>query len=70
MWKDPIVSETRELREQYAAQFNHDMDAIFEDIQHRQNGKKLASYPPRRAISAGNIAQQGSPRDAQQAARP
>jgi broad specificity phosphatase PhoE len=37
MWQDPIVQETRELREQYAAQFNHDPDAIFEDILKRQN---------------------------------
>lgn len=72
MWKDPIVSETRELREQYASQFNHDIDAIFEDIQRRQQaqGKKLASFPPRKPILINSVAQQGSPRDAQKAARP
>jgi hypothetical protein len=32
MWQDPIVKETRELREEYAEKFNHDPDAIFEDI--------------------------------------
>ena len=32
MWQDPIVKETRKLREQYAAKFKHDPDAIFEDI--------------------------------------
>ena len=36
MWKDPIVEETRKLREEYASKFNHDIDAIFEDIQKRQ----------------------------------
>jgi len=36
MWKDPIVEETRKLREQYASKHNHDIDAIFEDIQQRQ----------------------------------
>ena len=32
MWKDPIVSETRQLREHYASQFAHNADAIFQDI--------------------------------------
>jgi hypothetical protein len=27
MWKDPIVAETRSLREQYANQFGHNADA-------------------------------------------
>jgi len=37
MWQDPIVKETRELREEYAEKFNHDPDAIFEDILKRQS---------------------------------
>jgi len=36
MWKDPVVEETRKLREQYASKFHHDIDAIYEDIQRRQ----------------------------------
>lgn len=58
MWKDPIVAETRELREQYAARFNHDMDAIFEDIQQRQRaaGKRLVSFPPREPVIAASVA--------------
>ena len=32
MWQDPIVKETRKLREQYASKFRHDVNAIFEDI--------------------------------------
>ena len=32
MWQDPIVNETRKLREQYAKQFKHNLDAIFQDI--------------------------------------
>ena len=49
MWQDPIVMEVRALREQYAGQFNHDTDAIFQDILRRQaaSGKKRASFPPR-----------------------
>ncbi len=42
MWKDPIVEEIRRLREQYASQFNYDIDSLFRDIQKRQDkaGKK------------------------------
>jgi hypothetical protein len=36
MWKDPVVEETRKLREQYASKFKYDVDAIFDDIQRRQ----------------------------------
>lgn len=58
MWKDPIVAETRELREQYAARFDYDMDAIFEDIQQRQTGreKQLVSFSPRKPVLAANAA--------------
>ena len=50
MWKDPVVEETRKIREQYASQFNHDIDAIYKDIQQRQaqSGKKLVSLPARK----------------------
>ena len=49
MWKDPIVTETRSLREQYANQFDHNADAIFQDILQRQaaSSKKLVSFPRR-----------------------
>lgn len=61
MWQDPIVQETRALREQYAQQFNHDPVAIYEDIVKRQAapGKKLVSFPPRRP--AGFVEQQDTP---------
>jgi hypothetical protein len=52
MWQDPIVKETRELREEYAEKFNHDPDAIFDDILKRQTqaDKKLVSLPPRKPL--------------------
>ena len=58
MWRDPIVEETRKLREQYAGQFHHDVDAIFEDIQKRQakDNKKPVSFPPRTPTNAPDIA--------------
>jgi len=32
MWQDPIVAETRALRDEYARQFNYDINGIFEDL--------------------------------------
>jgi hypothetical protein len=50
MWRDPIVEETRTRRDEYAAKFNHDPDAIFEDIRKRQSqaGKNLVSFRARK----------------------
>ncbi len=58
MWKDPIVAETRALREQYASQFSHDTDAIFQDILRRQAlpGKILVSYPPCKPVALTHAA--------------
>jgi len=52
MWKDPVVEETRKLRDEYASQHNHDIDAIFEDIQQRQaqTGKKMVAFPSRKPL--------------------
>jgi hypothetical protein len=36
MWQDPIVAETREIRESYAEEHHHDIDLIFEDLVKRQ----------------------------------
>lgn len=58
MWKDPIVEETRKLREQYASKLNHDIDKIYEDIQLQQNksDKKPVSLPARKPFKAPNAA--------------
>lgn len=50
MGHDPIVEETRKLREEYASKLNHDRDAIFDDILKRQSqaGKDLVAFPPRK----------------------
>lgn len=42
MWRDPIVAETRALRDEYARQFNYDIDKIFKDLM-----KKQAAHPER-----------------------
>lgn len=54
MFRDPIVEETRKLRQEYAAAMNHDLDAIFDDIQKRQTQTKarLVTLPPKRSKAA------------------
>jgi hypothetical protein len=51
MWRDPIVQEVRQLRQQYAARFNHDLKAICQDLRERQKkgGRKVVTLPPRPA---------------------
>lgn len=60
MWKDPVVTETRSLREQYANQFGHNADAIFQDILRRQaaSGKKLVSFKHREPAPSQIVSQE------------
>ncbi len=48
--EDPIVKEVREIRQAHAAQFNYDLDAIFEDLkeQEKRSGRTYVSYPAKR----------------------
>jgi len=57
MYQDPIVAETRALRESYAAEHDHDLDAIFEDLMRRQaeTTRKVVSRPPRKPGALRNI---------------
>ena len=50
MWQDPIVIETRSLRDEYARQFNYNADAIFEDLMAKQamHPERIVSLPPRK----------------------
>ena len=59
MERDPIVEETRKLREEYAARFNHDPKAIFDDILKCQSrgGKKLVTFPARKRSTSQPLAQ-------------
>lgn len=58
MWQDPVIEETRKLRDEYASQHHHDIDAIVEDIQKRQAkaGKKIVAFPPRKALNPSHVA--------------
>ena len=35
-WSDPIVDEVRKIRQEYAEQFNFDLDAIYNDLKSRE----------------------------------
>jgi hypothetical protein len=50
MWEDPIVEQVRKVREEHAARFNYDLEAICRDLKERekQGQWKLVSLPPRR----------------------
>ncbi len=48
-WTDPIIAEVRAIRQAYAARFDYDVAAIFNDIRAREEAAKrnYVSRPPR-----------------------
>lgn len=51
MWRDPIVDETRKVRDEYAKLLNYDLRAIYQDLKNQEKtaGKKTVSFPPKPA---------------------
>lgn len=61
MWTDPIVEAVRRAREEYAARFDHDLDAIARDLREQakqleKQGWEVVSLPPKRPASTGRAA--------------
>jgi hypothetical protein len=54
MMKDEIVAQVRQVREQHAAKFNHDLKAIVADGRTRQkdSGHRVVSFAPKRKKEA------------------
>lgn len=52
MWKDEIVEEVRKHREAYAAKFNFDLQAIYEDLKkaEKRSRNKKVSFKPKKPI--------------------
>jgi hypothetical protein len=50
MWKDEIVEEVRKARDEYAAKFDYDLDAIYKDIkkQEKKSKRKIVSLPSKK----------------------
>ena len=52
MWKDEIVEEVRKNREAYAAKFNFDLQAMYEDLKkaERKSTRKQVSFKPKKPV--------------------
>jgi hypothetical protein len=52
MWNDPIVEEVRKNREAYAAKFNYDLKAIYEDLKkaEKRSKRKKVSFKPKKPM--------------------
>ncbi len=50
MWNDPIVEEVRKIRQEHAARFGYDLQAILNDLKatEKLGGRKVVSLPPKR----------------------
>ena len=48
-WTDPIIAELRAVRDEHAARFDYDVEAIFQDIRAIQetSGREDVRYPAR-----------------------
>ncbi len=44
MKNDPIVQEVREIRDAYAAQFNYNLQALYQDIKRREQSNPKPRY--------------------------
>jgi hypothetical protein len=53
MWKDNIVEQVREVRQEYAKRFNYDLDRIYADLkkQESKSRRRTVSLPPKRIKS-------------------
>lgn len=54
MYTDPILDEIRRYRDEYAARFNYDVEAMVDDMRRRQKevGTTTVSRPPKRIATA------------------
>ena len=52
MWNDEIVEEVRKNREAYAAKFNFDLQAIYEDLKKAEklSKHKKVSFKPKKPV--------------------
>lgn len=53
MFQDEIVEEIHRIREEYSRSFNHDLKAIFADLQKQQaeSGREIVSLSPKRSLT-------------------
>jgi hypothetical protein len=53
MYQDAIVEEIHRIREEYSRSFNHDLKAIFADLQRQQaeSGREVVSLSRKRGLT-------------------
>ena len=54
MWKDSIVEDIIKTRQEHAAKFNYNLDAIYQDLkkQQKRSKRKVISLPAKQAAVA------------------
>lgn len=59
MWQDPIIEEIHKIRQEHAAKFNFDLQAIVRHYQEqqKQSGRTIVSFvkPNKKVVSSANI---------------
>lgn len=55
VWEDPIVAETRALRQQLMDEVGNDLDKLIEFLKQREleHPERLVTLPPRRPVTVG-----------------
>lgn len=53
MYQDEIVEEIHRIREEYSRSFNHDLKAIFADLQKQQaeSGREVVDFSRQRSLT-------------------
>jgi hypothetical protein len=59
MYQDPIVEEIHKIRQKYSRSFNHDLKALFADLQKQQaeSGRKVVNLSRRSSLTASEPGQ-------------
>lgn len=63
MYQDPIVEEIHKIREEYSRSFNHDLKALFADLQKQQSesGRKVVNLSRQPSLTPGEHGQVTEP---------
>lgn len=56
MWKDPIIEETRNRREEFSGKFGHELDTICDAIQKKEATHQVVKLSPRKARPVKKVA--------------
>lgn len=58
MWNDPIVEETRKIRDEIAARFNYDVEALgryYQEQQAKENRVVVRRPPKRQEVETDHV---------------